>query len=91
MVGAQQRRRIVLPVIDSEPCVSLVPIFAGLTPAQQGEVARFARPLLLEAGGFAFRAGEPGSRLFVVYAGRGEDRPDVRGRPGDDLAGAGAW
>ncbi len=54
----------------ADTCVSRVPMFAGLTGEQQGEVARHARPVTVAAGGALSRAGEPSSRLFVVHEGR---------------------
>lgn len=50
--------------------MAVVPIFAGLSAVQQAEVARFARPVALAAGGFVFRAGEPAPRLVVVHEGQ---------------------
>lgn len=70
MVGAERIRDLAVEPVGGEPCVGVVPLFAGLTPAQQAEVARFARPLKLAAGAFAFRVGEPRPRLFVVHEGR---------------------
>jgi CRP/FNR family transcriptional regulator len=57
-------------VLDVQPCVRLVPVFAGLAPAQQAEVARFARRVRVAPGDVVARAGEPSSRLFVVHTGR---------------------
>ncbi|MCL1872016.1 MAG: Crp/Fnr family transcriptional regulator [Promicromonosporaceae bacterium] len=54
----------------AETCVALVPVFAGLSPAQQDEVARHAHPVNVPAGTALARAGEPTSRLFVVHTGR---------------------
>ena len=53
-----------------DTCVALVPVFAGLTAEQQLEVARYARPVHVEAGDVVARAGERSPRLFVVHAGR---------------------
>ena len=50
-------------------CVGRVPIFAGLTTAQQGEVARLARPLRLDRGEVAQRPGERAGMLLVVHSG----------------------
>lgn len=55
---------------EPETCVGLVPVFAGLSPAEQLEVGRFARPVRVEAGEVVARTGERSSRLFVVHAGR---------------------
>lgn len=54
----------------AETCVALVPVFAGLGPEQQAEVARFAHPERVAAGDVVARAGERASRLFVVHSGR---------------------
>ncbi len=59
----------VLPLAEPEPCVRLVPVFAGLTGAQQAEVGRYARPVAVQAGDVVARAGERGSRLFVLHSG----------------------
>lgn len=67
MVGSRQ---LDVRPVSGEPCVEVVPIFAGLTSAQQVEVARFARPLTLTAGEAVFRAGEASPRLFVVHEGQ---------------------
>lgn len=53
----------------SEPCVSLVPIFAGLTPEQQAEVATLARPVTVGPGETFVRAGDWQAPLFVVHTG----------------------
>ncbi len=53
-----------------EPCVRLVPVFSGLSSAQQAEVARFARPITVGAGQRVVRAGSSAPRLFVIHAGR---------------------
>ena len=53
-----------------ETCVALVPVFAGLSPEEQAEVARFAHPDVVSAGDVVARAGERASRLFVVHTGR---------------------
>ncbi|MBN9374047.1 MAG: cyclic nucleotide-binding domain-containing protein [Cellulomonas sp.] len=58
-----------LPLAEPEPCVRLVPVFAGLTAAQQAEVGRFARPVTVRAGDAVARAGERSSRLFVLHSG----------------------
>jgi CRP-like cAMP-binding protein len=57
----------------SEPhhsCVARVPIFAGLTPGQQDEVAAFARPLHVARGQIVYVAGSDLRRLLVVHNGR---------------------
>ncbi|MDO5503665.1 MAG: Crp/Fnr family transcriptional regulator [Actinomycetia bacterium] len=53
----------------NDTCVSLVPIFRGLDPTQQLEVAGFARPLHFAAGDQVVAAGDPTRRLFVVHTG----------------------
>lgn len=47
-----------------------VPLFQGLTYAQQVEVAGFARPLRLDAVEQAYAAGSDMSQLMVVHTGR---------------------
>lgn len=49
--------------------MSLVPLFAGLTPEQQAEVATLAHPVTVEAGETFVRAGAGHAPLFVVHAG----------------------
>lgn len=51
-------------------CVTLVPLFAGLTPAQQREVAAHAHPIRRRRGEQIHRAGEAVSHLLVVHRGR---------------------
>lgn len=53
-----------------ESCVSRVPIFATLTPAQQAAVGGYARPIRLGRGEQLYGQGEAVSWLFVVHAGR---------------------
>lgn len=55
---------------SGDTCVSLVPIFKGLDPKQQLEVASFARPLKFDAGDQVVAAGDATRRLFVVHSGR---------------------
>ena len=52
-----------------EPCVSLVPLFAGLTREQQAEVAALARPVVVSPGETFVRAGARQAPLFVVHSG----------------------
>lgn len=59
-----------LPMVDPEPCVRLVPVFALLSPEQQLEVGRHARPVTATEGQVLARAGERTARLFVVHAGK---------------------
>jgi CRP/FNR family transcriptional regulator len=56
-------------VSAGEPCVSLVPLFAGLTPEQQAEVATLARPVTVSSGETFVRAGARQAPLFVVHTG----------------------
>lgn len=56
-------------VSAAEPCVSLVPLFAGLTPEQQAEVATLARPVTVRSGETFVRAGARQAPLFVVHSG----------------------
>jgi CRP/FNR family transcriptional regulator len=57
------------PVLAGEPCVALVPLFAGLTREQQAEVATLARPVAVGTGETFVRAGARHAPLFVVHAG----------------------
>lgn len=52
-----------------EPCVSLVPLFAGLTREQQAEVATLAHPVTVRSGEAFVRAGARQAPLFVVHTG----------------------
>ena len=56
-------------VSAAEPCVALVPLFAGLTPEQQADVATLARPVTVGPGETFVRAGARHAPLFVVHAG----------------------
>jgi CRP/FNR family transcriptional regulator len=56
-------------VSAGEPCVSLVPLFAGLTREQQADVATLARPVTVGPGETFIRAGARQAPLFVVHAG----------------------
>lgn len=56
-------------VSAGEPCVSLVPLFAGLTQEQQAEVATLARPVTVRSGETFVRAGARQAPLFVVHSG----------------------
>lgn len=55
------------PTPDS--CVRRVPIFALLSPAQQDQVASFARPVHLTRGELLHAAGTALGQLFVVHTG----------------------
>ena len=57
------------PVLAGEPCVSLVPLFAGLTREQQAEVATLAHPVTVGPGETFVHAGARHAPLFVVHAG----------------------
>lgn len=54
----------------AEPCVALVPVFKGLDPGQQAEVARLARPRRVGRDEHVYHAGEAPARLYVVHEGR---------------------
>lgn len=56
-------------VLAGEPCVSLVPLFAGLTREQQAEVATLAHPVTVKSGETFVRAGARQAPLFVVHTG----------------------
>ncbi|WP_273654021.1 Crp/Fnr family transcriptional regulator [Cellulomonas fimi] len=56
-------------VSTGEPCVSLVPLFAGLTREQQADVATLARPVTVGPGEVVVRAGARQAPLFVVHSG----------------------
>lgn len=58
------------PTGHGDSCVARVPVFAGLSPEQQAEVARHVRPVTVAAGEQVVRAGGPSSRLFVVHEGQ---------------------
>jgi CRP/FNR family transcriptional regulator len=58
-----------------------VPVFAGLTPAEQLDVARLARPVRLHDGERLYGPGDPRPRLAVVHRGRLRvSRPTADGR-----------
>jgi CRP/FNR family transcriptional regulator, anaerobic regulatory protein len=52
------------------PCVAIVPLFAGLTPEEQDEVAAHARPIRRARGEVIHRPGDDVSHLLVVHRGR---------------------
>lgn len=60
--------------VDADPandlCVARVPLFQGLTHAQQVEVAGFARTVRLDAVEQAYTAGSEMSQLMVVHTGQ---------------------
>ena len=60
--------------VDSDPlndlCVARVPLFQGLTHAQQVEVAGFARTARLNAVEQVYAAGSDMSQLMVVHTGQ---------------------
>ncbi|MEO7130846.1 MAG: Crp/Fnr family transcriptional regulator [Dermatophilaceae bacterium] len=51
-------------------CVGVVPLFAGLTPHQQDEVAGFAHPIRRSRGELIHRPGDDVSHLLVLHRGR---------------------
>lgn len=51
-------------------CVAIVPLFAGLTPEEQHEVATYARPIRRKRGELIHQAGDAVSHLLVVHRGR---------------------
>ncbi|QGH70863.1 Crp/Fnr family transcriptional regulator [Pseudactinotalea sp. HY158] len=57
-------------VTEPDTCVAIVPVFSALTPAEQLEVARFARPVRRARGELIVRPGEASSQLLVVHRGR---------------------
>lgn len=63
-----------LPIRDitehDDNCVRRVPIFSGLTKAQQDVVATMARPQLLAANEFVHGVGERTGKMFVVHTGQ---------------------
>ena len=54
---------------NDENCVRRVPIFSGLSAAQQDAVAGYARPTSLARGELLHVAGDDVGRLFVVHTG----------------------
>lgn len=60
--------------VDADPsndlCVARVPLFQGLTHAQQMEVAGFARSVRLDAVEQVYTAGSDVSQLLVVHTGQ---------------------
>src|SRR5690625_408513 len=54
----------------ADTCVAIVPLFSGLSPEEQLEVARFARPIRRKRGEQIYRAGESAGTLLVVHTGR---------------------
>ena len=55
--------------VHDDNCVRRVPIFAGLTPAQQDLVATRARPRMLADGELVHGVGEQTGLMFVVHSG----------------------
>ena len=55
--------------VHNENCVRRVPIFAGLTPAQQDLVATMARPRILTDGELVHDVGAQTGSMFVVHSG----------------------
>lgn len=56
--------------MTTDTCVAIVPVFSGLSHAEQLEVARFAHPVQRARGEIVVRPGEASSRLLVVHRGR---------------------
>ena len=73
-VNARPAHRPLLTVLpgdhEGDLCVARVPLFRGLTPAQQREVAGFLRPSGVDAGAHLYSAGEDVSQLMVVHTGQ---------------------
>lgn len=55
---------------DGDTCVARVPVFRGLDPRQQSEVAGFARPVRAAAGQFLLTPSDRARRLLVIHEGR---------------------
>ena len=55
---------------DGDLCVARVPLFRGLTPEQQREVAGFLRPAEVDAGEQLYSAGAGVAQLMVVHTGQ---------------------
>ena len=55
---------------EIDPCVARVPIFQGLSPEQQYEVAGFAKPQTVSKGAALYTAGAHISHLLVVHSGQ---------------------
>lgn len=55
---------------DPDTCVALVPVFQGLSRADQLEVATAATPTALRSGELVYAAGSDVSQLLVVHTGR---------------------
>jgi len=61
-------------------CVARVPIFQGLTRAQQEDVARLARPASFAPGDLVYAAGQDNPALLVVHTGSAKiSRTDADG------------
>ena len=56
--------------MSEDTCVAKVPIFRGLTPEEQREVADFARPVTASPNEQVMTAGSSRRRLLVVHSGR---------------------
>lgn len=55
---------------EDDLCVTRVPIFQGLTQAQQLHVVDFVRPLRVEKGEIVYGPGDSVSRLLVMHSGQ---------------------
>jgi NTE family protein len=72
------RRAVVVDPADPAPLraesaadfLALVPLFAGLEPAQRQAIATRTRSVRVEAGRWLFREGETGDAMYIVRAGR---------------------
>ncbi|HSP59934.1 MAG TPA: Crp/Fnr family transcriptional regulator [Ornithinimicrobium sp.] len=67
--GPPTGRRL-LPVHEDGLCVARVPLFQGLTRAEQEQVATVARPTTLRRDELVYTPGEDVSQLMVVHTGR---------------------
>lgn len=59
-----------LPLVEDDLCVARVPLFRGLSRAEQERVAELARPVRTERGEAVYTAGSDVSQLMVVHTGR---------------------
>lgn len=55
---------------ENDTCVASVPIFSGLNPEQQFDVAALATPTRVRRGETIYSAGDDVSQLMVVHRGR---------------------
>lgn len=59
-----------LPVVEQDLCVAGVPLFRGLSRAEQEQVAELAHPVRTVRGESVYTAGADVSQLMVVHTGR---------------------